>query len=94
MGVLLLLLSDPEVSDKERRVSHTQREQTCGCQGGGGGNGMAWEWEFGGGTGKLPHLEWISNEVLLYSTGNYIQSPGIDHDGKEYKKSNRAPIVG
>ena len=32
------------------------------------------------------HLEWVSNEVLLYSTENYIQSPGIDHDGKEYKK--------
>ena len=25
--------------------------------------------------------EWISNEVLLYSTRNYIQSLGIDHDG-------------
>ena len=22
----------------------------------------------------------------LYNMGNYIQSPGIDHDGKEYKK--------
>ena len=33
---------------------------------------------------KLLHLEWISNgnDVLLYSTGNYIQSLGIDHDGK------------
>ena len=29
---------------------------------------------------KLLHLEWISNEVLLYSTGNYIQALGIDHD--------------
>ena len=28
------------------------------------------------------YLEWISNMLLLYSTGNYIQSPGIDHDGK------------
>ena len=25
-------------------------------------------------------------QVLLYSTGNYIQSPGINHNGKEYKK--------
>ena len=24
------------------------------------------------------HLEWISNEVLLYSTGDYVQSLGID----------------
>ena len=27
-------------------------------------------------------LEWISNEVLLYSTGDYIQSLGIDLDGR------------
>ena len=29
---------------------------------------------------KLLHLEWIHNEVLLYSPGNWIQSLGIDHD--------------
>jgi len=28
------------------------------------------------------HLEWMSNEVLLYSTGNHIQSLGTDHDGR------------
>jgi len=44
--------------------------QTCGCQGGGGGSEM--DWEFGVSRFKLLHLEWISNEVLLYSTGNYI----------------------
>ena len=38
--------------------------------------------EFGVSRCKLLHLEWISNEVPLYSTGNYIHSPGIDHDGK------------
>ena len=27
-----------------------------------------------------------NNKVLLYSTGNYTQSPGINHNGKEYKK--------
>ena len=31
--------------------------------------------------GWFLHLEWISNEVLLYRTGNYAQSLGIDHDG-------------
>ena len=31
---------------------------------------------------KLLHLEWISNEVLLYSTGNSIQPLGIEYDGK------------
>ena len=39
--------------------------------------------EFGVSRCKLSHLEWISNEVLLYNTGNYIQSLGIDCDGKK-----------
>ena len=38
--------------------------------------------EFGVSICKLLHLEWISNEVLLYSSGNYIQYLGIDHDGR------------
>ena len=28
----------------------------------------------------------INNKVILHSTGNYIQYPGINHNGKEYKK--------
>ena len=43
------------------------------------------DWEFGVGRCKLLHLEWI-NKVLLCSTGNYIQYPGINHNGKEYEK--------
>ena len=43
------------------------------------GKGM--DGEFGVGRCKLLHLEWISNEVLLYSTGNSIQSLCIGHDG-------------
>ena len=39
-------------------------------------------WEFGIGRCKLLHLEWIGNEVQLYSTGNYIQFLGTDHDGR------------
>ena len=35
---------------------------------------------------KLVHTEWINNKVLLYSTGNYIQYPVINHNGKEYEK--------
>ena len=45
---------------------------------------MNWELRVSG--CKLLHLEWISNEVLLYSTGNYIQSLGIDHDGRQFEK--------
>ena len=37
---------------------------------------------------KLLHLEWVSNEILLYSTGDYIQSLEIDHDGRWYEKKN------
>jgi len=40
------------------------------------------EWGVWGGRGKLLHLEWMSNEMVLYSTGNYIQSIGIEQDGK------------
>ena len=27
----------------------------------------------------------INDKILLYSTGNYIQYPGINHNGKVYK---------
>ena len=36
---------------------------------------------------KLLHLEWISNEGLQYSTGNYIQSHVMEHD-RRYEKKN------
>ena len=65
---------------------HRHGEQICGCQWGREGSGM--DREFGVGRCKLLHLEWISNEVLLYHTGNYIQSLGIDHDRRQYKKGN------
>ena len=42
--------------------------------------------EFGVGRCKLLHLEWISSEVLLYSTGNYIQFLGIVHEFSMRKK--------
>ena len=35
---------------------------------------------------KLLHLEWINNVVLQYSTGKYIQFPGINHNGKNKKE--------
>ena len=56
----------------EQKQTHGHREQTCGCQGGEEGNGM--DGEFGVSGCKLFHSEWTSNEVLLYSTGNPIQS--------------------
>jgi len=50
--------------------------QTCGCQGEEGESGM--DGESGVSRCKLLHLEWISNDILLYGTGKYIQSPYID----------------
>ena len=70
-------MAQMNLSTKQKQT-HIHGEQTCGCQG--GGSGM--DREFGLGRCKLLHLKWISNEVLLYKLGNYIQSPGIDHDGK------------
>ena len=49
-------------------------------RGGGGGT----EWEFGISRCKLLYTEWIDKKVLLYSTGNYIQYPVINHNAKEY----------
>ena len=48
------------------------------------GGGM--DWEFGVSRCKLLYIEWVNNKVLLYSTGNYIQYPMINHNGKEYEK--------
>ena len=53
-----------------RKETHGFGEKTCGCQGGRGGSGM--DWELGVNRCKLLPLEWIRNEILLYSTGNYI----------------------
>lgn len=34
------------------------------------------------------NAQWINNEVLPYSTGKYIQSLWVEHDGKYYEKKN------
>ena len=49
-----------------------------------GGGGM--DLEFGISKCKVLYIEWINNNVLLYSTGKYIQYPVINHNGKEYEK--------
>ena len=52
----------------------------------GGRSGM--DGELGVDRYKLFHLEWISNEVLLHSTGTSIQSLGRKHDGGDGRKRN------
>ena len=56
------------------------------AKGKGGRGGM--DWEFGISRCKLLCIEWTNNKVLLCSptTGNYIQYPVINHNGKEYEK--------
>ena len=69
----------------KQKQTHRQREQACGCQereAGGTGRDL----EFGVSRSKPLYIEWISNKVLPYSTGNYIQYPAINHDGKEYAR--------
>ena len=67
----------------KQKQTHRCREQICGCQGGGGWKGV--DWEFGVSRYKLLYIAWINN-VLLYSTGNYIESPVISHNGNAYGK--------
>ena len=43
------------------------------------------DWEFGVNICKLLPLEWISNEILLYSTGNYVWSLMMEHDNVRKK---------
>ena len=63
----------------KQQQTRRHREQTCGYQVR-GGIGMVRELGFG--RCKLLHLELIGNKVLLYTTGNYIQSLVLEHDGR------------
>ena len=70
-------MTQMNLSTKQKQT-HRHREQTCGYQGK--------DWEFGISRCKLLYIGWINNKVLLYSTGNYIEYPVINRNGKEYKK--------
>ena len=50
------------------------------------GRGEGMDWEFEVSRCKLSHIEWMNDKSLLYATGNYIQHPVINHNGKEHKK--------
>ena len=62
MALMKLFTEQKQTRDMENRPVVAKER--------GGGNGM--DWEFGVSICKLLHLEWLNNEVLLYSTGNYI----------------------
>ena len=69
----------------QSKQTHRHREQACGCQ----REGIGWEkyWKFVICGCKLLYIGWINNKVLLYSTGNCIQHPVTNYNGKEYKNN-------
>ena len=64
--------------------SQKQRTDAWWSKGKGGGGEI--DWRFGTSRCKLLYMKQINSEVLLYSTGNYIQYPVINHNGKEKNK--------
>ena len=64
------------------KQTHRQKEQTCGCQAGG------WVGEACiGSLGIADANSYTQNEKFLqYNTGNYLQYPVTNHNGKEYEK--------
>ena len=71
-----MYLKQKRLIDIEKRLVVAKRELD--------GGGKAWE--FGISRGKLLQIGWINNRMLQYGTGNYIQYPVTNHNGKEYKK--------
>ena len=53
------------------------------------GGGKVWEFEIS--RCKLVYTEWITDVVLLYSTGSHIQHLVINRNGKEYDKQRINP---
>ena len=66
-----------------RKENHGLGEQTCSCQD--GGEGTVRDWEFGVNRCRLLPLEWISNAILLSSTGNYVWSLVMEHENVRKK---------
>ena len=64
---------------KQNQMQKTNLWLPKGKEGEGGTN-----YEFGISRYKLLYIKWINKKVLLlYSTGNYIQFPVINHNQKE-----------
>ena len=91
---VLLLESKEEARKKDNAIDlkvtdtythiHIQPHKLVVSKEEGVGRGM--DWECGINRCNLLHIEWMKNKVVLYSTGNYIHCPGINHSGKEYEE--------
>ena len=62
MAQMILFTKQKQIANMENRLVVAKGEER--------GSGM--DGVFGAGRCKLLHLEWISNTVLLYSTGNCV----------------------
>ena len=67
----------------KQKQTHRHRKQTYGYQRGKGGRINQ---EFGISKYILLYIKQVNNKALLYSTGNYIQYPVINHNGKGHEK--------
>ena len=70
---------------------HGHGEQTCVCQGKEGQKRL--NGEFGVGRCQLLHFKQLGKRILLYSTGNCVQSLGLEHDGRQYYKKRMCVCV-
>ena len=70
------------LSTKQKQTHRQSTDVVTNVEGCGGGT----DWEFGFSRCKPLLIEWIKNMVLMYSTRNSVQYPGINHSGKEDKK--------
>ena len=88
MQLEILLLSK---SERERLIPYDityMQKLKCGknnptTKPGGGGGWSGMDGELGVGRCTLLQLEQITDGVLMYSTGNYVQPLGLEHDRKK-----------
>ena len=71
MAQTILSTKQKQITDLENRLVFAKEK----------GEGSGMDGEFGVGVCKLLHLEWINN-MVLYTTENYVQSLGLEYDGR------------
>ena len=68
----------------EIEIEYEHRDQIYGCQIGAEGTGRLGVWDYLMQT--ITYRMDKQKDPTVYNTGNYIQYPVINHNGKEYKK--------